>query len=204
MPAALLHERLAMPSGNYAAISVEELKKEILRRQRALVQLIARREALDELIVALQGLSDVHGRPNHLKRNPEKNRARGTQGTMDAGGSAGKPALEGELAEVSQSKEIGSLAEQILLGDKNRLGSALGVFGNGRAPQRLGENDRGRSALSMNAAEAKLHVAAKSGPEPGAPGPDEAGPAARPSEGTAKVRVLRAITYEDILLPPMT
>jgi hypothetical protein len=193
-----------MPSGNYAAISVEELKKEILRRQRALAQLIARREALDKLIVALQGLSDVHGRPNHLKRNLEKNRARGTQGTMNAGGSAGKPALEGELAEVSQGDEIGSLAEQILLGDKNRIGPAFGVFGNGLALQRSGENDRDRSAISMNTAEAKSHAADKSGPAPGAPGADEAGPAARPSEGNAKVRVLRAITYEDILLPPMT
>jgi hypothetical protein len=45
-----------MPRAKLAKVSVEDLKKEIIRRQRALPKLIAKRDALNRRIAELEGL----------------------------------------------------------------------------------------------------------------------------------------------------
>ena len=208
-----------MPGANYSAMSVEELKKEIARRQRALPQLIARKEALDKLIVALQELSDVQAAPKRLRKSLGKKHARRTQGGMRAGGLADK------LAEVFQSKKSGSLAEEILLRNKNRLCAAMDVFKdrqalklsagigddhtppvvdqNGPAPGPAEAIGRERAALSTNRAGTELHLADENGEEHGALGVAEVGLKMHSAEGNAKAPLLRAVTYEDVFAPRM-
>ena len=96
-----------MPRAKLAKMSVEELKKEIVRRQRVLPQLIARRDALDKQIAELQGLGELKAGPKRAKRKLGKKRARKIQGTMRAGSLANK------LAEVFQGKKRLSLTEAI-------------------------------------------------------------------------------------------
>ena len=222
-----------MPGQDSSALSLEELKSEILRRQRALPRLLARREAFDKLIAGLRALSDVRMARKRFNKKNRKNLAERAQARMEAGvpaglparadksATAGKPDGAGKLAELSGRERNGSLAEQILLGERNRLRTALGVFRDRPALRLSDENDGGRSApggdledpgngnggecaaLFPDQAGIKLHLAGQNRPAPGTPGADEAAPQARSPEEKPKLRVLRAATFEDALLPHM-
>jgi hypothetical protein len=91
-----------------ARVLIEELKKEIVRRQRVIPKLLAMRDALDRKIAELQ---DLIGPPAASKkpaaRKPAKRRARKAMRAARAGSLAGK------LAEVFQGKKKMSLAEAI-------------------------------------------------------------------------------------------
>ena len=88
-------------------MSVEELKKEVVRRQRALPQLIVRRAALNDQIAELQGLGELQAAPKPARRQLGEKRARKTHSRMRAGSLANK------LAEVFNGKKRLSLAETI-------------------------------------------------------------------------------------------
>jgi hypothetical protein len=200
-----------MPSREYSTMSVEELKKEIVRRQRALPQLIARREALDKLIVALQGLSDAHAAPKPLIRKLGKKRARRTQDGMRAGGLADKPSGAGKLAGVFQVKGIPSLAEMVFLGDRNRFRAALDVFKDGAALKlpdknrddhvglgadregpalaRANQNAKANAALSRNRDRVlNLHLSDDHGENRAAPDVDKGGPVLTAADENNKTR----------------
>ena len=77
-----------MPRARLAKVSVEELKKEIVRRQRALPKLIAARDTLNRLIAELEGLGGA--RPTAV--------ARGKPGRRKAARRVVKPARAGSLS----------------------------------------------------------------------------------------------------------
>jgi hypothetical protein len=77
-----------MPRAKLAKVSVEELKKEIVRRQRALPKLIAARDALNCRIAELEGLGAV--KPIAV--------ARRKPGRRKAGRRVVKPARAGSLS----------------------------------------------------------------------------------------------------------
>ena len=94
-----------MPRAKLAGASVEELKREIVRRQRALPKLIAKRDGLNKKIAELQGLSELKAAPKRARKKPAKKRARKAMRASRAGSLAGK------LAEVLQGKARMSIAE---------------------------------------------------------------------------------------------
>jgi hypothetical protein len=146
-----------MPRAKFAKMSVEELKNELLRRQRTLPQLIARREALDRQIAELRALGEAQAALKRAGKKPEKKRARKAQGRM-------RPAcLADKLAEVFQGKESPSLAEALFLAEKNRFRAALGVFNEGPALKLSDENAKERAAPSTYAGGSTLHLADENG-----------------------------------------
>ena len=88
-----------------AKLSVEELKKEIVRRQRVLPKLIAKRDALDKKIAELQGLGELKAAPKRARKKLAKKRARKAMRASRAG------SLSSKLAEVLQGKGRMSIAE---------------------------------------------------------------------------------------------
>jgi hypothetical protein len=69
-----------MPRAKLAKVSIEDLKKEISRRQKGLLRLIAKRDALDGQIAELESLGTVkpmakRGRKPGRKRGPKVQRA---------------------------------------------------------------------------------------------------------------------------------
>jgi len=86
-------------------MSVEDLKKEILRRQRVLPKLIANRDALDKKIAELQGLGELKAVPKRARKKLAKKRARKAMRADRAG------SLPSKLAEVLQGKGRMSIAE---------------------------------------------------------------------------------------------
>jgi hypothetical protein len=94
-----------MPRAKLAKMSVEELKKEILRRQRVLPKLIADRDALDKKIAELQGLGELKAAPKPARKKLAKKRARKAMRASRAG------SLSSKLAEVLQGKARMSIAE---------------------------------------------------------------------------------------------
>ena len=146
-----------MPRAKFARMSVEELKRELLRRQRTLPQLIAQRDALDRQIAELYALGDVQTALRPAGREPAKKRARKIQGRMKAARIADK------LAEVLQRKKRSSLAEAILLGDKNRFRAALGGFSDAPEPKLSDEIGTERPAPSTDAGGSALHLADERG-----------------------------------------
>jgi hypothetical protein len=135
-----------MPRAKFAKMSVEELKRELLRRQRTLPQLIARKEALAKQITELLALGEVQAAPKRLGRKPEKKRVRKTQGRMRAGCPAGKSAA------LFQGKKSPSPAESIGAGDKDRFHAALGAEKDGQAPALSDENGKERAGPSTDQA----------------------------------------------------
>jgi hypothetical protein len=134
-------------------MSVEELKRELLRRQRRLPQLIARRAALDKQITELQALGELQAALKRSGRKPGMKPARKTQGRTGAGPLADK------LAEVFQGKQSPSLAEAMFLGDKNRFRAALGAEKDEQAPALSDENGKERAAPSTDEAGSTSHLA---------------------------------------------
>ena len=94
-----------MPRAKLAKMSVEDLKKEILRRQRVLPKLIAKRDALDKKIAELQGLGELKAAPKRARKKLAKKRARKAMRASRAG------TLPSKLAEVLQGKARMSIAE---------------------------------------------------------------------------------------------
>jgi len=94
-----------MPRAKLAKMSVEELKKEILRRQRAIPKLIAKRDALDKKIAELQGLGELKAAPKRARKKLAKKRGRKAMRAGRAG------SLSSKLAEVLQGKARMSIAE---------------------------------------------------------------------------------------------
>lgn len=146
-----------MPRAKFAKMSVEELTKELLRRQRTLPQLIARRAALDKKIAELHALGKVRAALKRVGRKPAKKRARESLDRMRAARLADK------LAEVFQGKKSPSLAEAIFLGDKTRFRAALGVFNDGPALKPPDGNGKERAAPSTDAGGSTLHLADEHG-----------------------------------------
>ena len=96
-----------MPRAKLAKVSVKELKKEIVRRQRALPKLIVKRDALDKKIAELQGLGEPQAAPKRTRRKLGKKRGRKAHGRARAG------SLSSKLVEVFQDKKRLPLAEAI-------------------------------------------------------------------------------------------
>ena len=65
-----------MPRAKLAKVSVEDLKKEISRRQKGLAKLIAKRDALNSQIAELEGLG-VAGKPVVIRRRRKAGRKPG-------------------------------------------------------------------------------------------------------------------------------
>lgn len=167
-----------MPRTKFAEMSAEELKREVLRRQRTLPQLIARRQALDirrkaldKQIAELKGLVEILAAPKPASGEPGEKCARKARGRMKAGSLADK------LAEVFEGEKSPSVPEEILLKDNDRFRAALGVFrtepalkpsdetGGDRAATSVDkqapavENDKARAALSAEKERPKLRLA---------------------------------------------
>ena len=85
--------------------SIEELKKEIRRRQRALPKLIAKRDELDRRIAELQALSAVKPSPKVPKRKA------GRKGAGKTGTSKKRVTLPQALADVMKGKEKMSVGQ---------------------------------------------------------------------------------------------
>ena len=96
-----------MPRARLAKMSVEELKKEIVRRRKALPQLIASRDELNKKIAELQGLGEPQAAPKRGRRKLAKKRVKRARRASRPGSLAGK------LVEVFQGKKRLSLAEAI-------------------------------------------------------------------------------------------
>ena len=148
-----------MHRAKFADMSLAELKREILRRQRALPQLIAWREALDKQIAELQGLGEAQAVPTRLGRKLGKKRARKTLDRMKAGSLADK------LAEVFQTTKSPSLAEAAFLADENRFRAALGAEKDRPALVLADEDGKERAALPADAAGSTPHLADRNGNE---------------------------------------
>lgn len=98
-----------MPRAKLAKVSVEELKKEIVRRQRALPKLIAKRDALDKKIAELQGLGEVKAAPKRARRKMGKKRVKKLEKKVMPVSRAGS--LASKLVEVFQNKKRLSVVE---------------------------------------------------------------------------------------------
>jgi hypothetical protein len=96
-----------MPRAKLAKVSVEELKKEIVRRQRALPKLIASRDALDKKIAELQGLGEPQAAPKRGRRKLAKKRVKRAKRASRPG------SLSSKLVEVFQGKKSLSLGDAI-------------------------------------------------------------------------------------------
>ena len=94
-----------MPGAKLANVSLNELHKEILRRQRMLPQLIAQRDELDRQIAELQGL----GGPKATAPPRTGERTGRRRGRRVATGRAGS--LVEKLVEIFQGKGKLSVAE---------------------------------------------------------------------------------------------
>lgn len=92
-----------MPQPKLASVSLEELKREILHRQKALPRLIAQRDELDRQIAELQGLGSA--KAVAARKGPSRKRA-----TM-AMSRRGKTSLVGMLTEILKSKAKVSISE---------------------------------------------------------------------------------------------
>jgi hypothetical protein len=96
-----------MPRAKLAKVSVEELKKEIVRRQRALPKLIASRDALDKKIAELQGLGEPQAAPKRGRRKLAKKRVKRAKRASRPG------SLSSKLVEVFQGKKSLPLGDAI-------------------------------------------------------------------------------------------
>jgi hypothetical protein len=96
-----------MPRAKLAKVSVEELKKEIVRRQKALPKLIASRDALDKKIAELQGLGEPQAAPKRGRRKLAKKRVKRAKRASRPG------SLSSKLVEVFQGKKSLSLGDAI-------------------------------------------------------------------------------------------
>ena len=95
-----------MPRAKLAHLSVDDLKKEISRRQKALPKLIAKRDALNCQIVDLEGLGTA-AKPIIRRRRKKPGRKRGRRAQR-----APRPgSLASTLVRVLQSKGKLSVAE---------------------------------------------------------------------------------------------
>ena len=198
-------------------MSVEELKREVLRRRRALPRLLARRAALDKQIAELQDLLEALGDPKRLRRKLAKTRAEMTPEGARPGN------LADQIAEVFQGRKSGSLAAELLLRDQNRFHTALGVFKREPAPKfsieqrndhaainmdkdapplaRADANPKACAALTAHRSRVSLRLADENGKECGGQAEDEDEPETRSTGEDIKVRLLHAVAYEDAFSP---
>ena len=98
---------------------------------------------------------------------------------------AGSPA--NKRGEVFQGKKSPSLAEGILLGDKNRFRAALAVFKDGPAPKLSDENGDDRATLGVDKDGPMLVVADENGKKHAALSTDEYGSKLHLTAGNGKV-----------------
>ena len=96
-----------MPRAKLAKVSVEELRKEISRRQKALPALVAKRDALNCQIAELEALGAVKPAAARLGRKPGRKPGRRAMRAARPG------SLRGALAEALASKKKLSVAEMV-------------------------------------------------------------------------------------------
>ena len=133
-----------MAKAKLAKVSVEDLKREIIRRQRKLPELIAARDTLSRLIAELEGLGGAKPTATHRKKAGRRRAARKTMrparagrlssALMDALGAKGKLTVAEATAAVlamgykSKSKAFPKIVRMTLLKGKQFKRVARGVY----------------------------------------------------------------------------
>jgi hypothetical protein len=109
-------------------MAVEELKKEIVRRQRVLPKLVAMRDALDKKIADLQGLGEPQEAPMRGRRKLAKKRVKRAMRASRPG------SLLSKLVEVFQGKKnlpLGDAIQAVLAaGYKTKSKNFATIVGN--------------------------------------------------------------------------